>query len=264
MITILTPTFNRAHTLERLFDSLNKQDFYDFEWVIVDDGSSDATGKLVDKFSLQSRFPVRYLYKDNGGKHSAINIGVANSSRPWVFIVDSDDFLPCNAVSSIVDSIKLIDDEFVGIGFRKSTFDGDIVGLPVGHFNEQLVLNPTEAGHVFQGELAYVFRHSTMNQCSFPIIDGEYFVPELYVWNKISDFGKIMYFPRKSIYSFEYLSDGYTKNFSSCLKRNPKGFAVYYIDQVIREANVVFKVKSLVRWAQCQFYIFLKWIDFII
>ncbi len=76
--TVFTPTYNRAHLLENLYNDLKAQtyDFNDFEWLIVDDGSSDSTKELVEKFISENKLNIRYIYKENGGKHTAINLGV--------------------------------------------------------------------------------------------------------------------------------------------------------------------------------------------
>ena len=89
--TVLTPTYNRAHLLERLYRSLCTQTFNDFEWIIVDEGSTDYTKTLVTKWMC--RFPMRYVPKPNGGKHTAVNLGVQEAVGEWILIVDSDDWL---------------------------------------------------------------------------------------------------------------------------------------------------------------------------
>jgi len=91
MFTVLTPTFNRAHTLPRVWESLRAQTFRAFEWVVVDDGSTDATAELVRGWVAQAPFPVRYVRQENRGKHNAVNRGVAESVGEMIVILDSDD-----------------------------------------------------------------------------------------------------------------------------------------------------------------------------
>ena len=98
-ITIFTPAYNRAHLLQRLYDSLLIQTYKNFEWLIVDDGSTDNTKQIVDKFIEENKLQIKYIYKDNGGKHTAINTGVQQAKFDLFLIVDSDDFLPEDAVS---------------------------------------------------------------------------------------------------------------------------------------------------------------------
>lgn len=98
IVTILTPSYNRAHTLNRLYESLEKQSKKDFEWLIVDDGSTDGTRDLVDKIKKDATITIKYIYKNNGGKHTAINEGVKIIETPLTFIVDSDDYLTEDAI----------------------------------------------------------------------------------------------------------------------------------------------------------------------
>jgi len=91
-LTIITPTYNRAVLLERLYGSLKEQSFTDFEWIIVDDGSTDNTKQVVEEFVANNTFCVRYLYKRNGGKHTALNVGIKNALGKYIFIADSDIF----------------------------------------------------------------------------------------------------------------------------------------------------------------------------
>ena len=93
LLTILTPTYNRAGMLPQLYNSLKKQACKDFEWVIVDDGSTDNTQEVVKAWLLGSDFPIRYFYKENGGKHTALNYAVQKIESELTFIVDSDDTL---------------------------------------------------------------------------------------------------------------------------------------------------------------------------
>ena len=98
-ITVFTPAYNRAHTLEKLYRSLQKQTFHNYEWLIVDDGSSDGTGELVKHWQTEENpFPIRYVYQENGGKCRAINHGLELAAGELFFTVDSDDYLLDNAL----------------------------------------------------------------------------------------------------------------------------------------------------------------------
>ena len=100
-ITILTPTYNRGENLKKLYKSLLKQKDNRFEWLIVDDGSTDGTKKIIDEFLMDSKINIKYLYKKNGGKHTALNLGIKEINTDLIFIVDSDDYLNDNAIQSI-------------------------------------------------------------------------------------------------------------------------------------------------------------------
>ena len=100
MITVFTPCYNRAYALQRLFESLQAQGSSDFEWLIVDDGSTDRTDELCRGFARDANFPVRYMRQENSGKHVAINRGAVEARGEWFFIVDSDDFLPPDSIET--------------------------------------------------------------------------------------------------------------------------------------------------------------------
>lgn len=252
MITVLTPTYNRAHTLPALFESLKTQTI-PFEWIIIDDGSTDQTAELVASFQSHAVFPIIYQFQANGGKHSAINHGVTYSREDWIFIVDSDDTLTNDALLSVMQVSSSLSPDILGFAFRRMYADGSVIGKKIDSLSP-IELTPTEASSIFSGDLAYIFRTEILHENPFPIIPGELFVPELYLWNQISDQGKIVYYPNKAIYITEYLEDGYTKNFKSNLKRNPKGFALFYRDQFFREISFIRQCKMAIRYLQCLFY----------
>lgn len=102
LLTIFTPTYNRAHTLSRLYESLRGQTSRDFEWLVIDDGSTDGTYELVSDFIKRGEIPVRYIRKPNGGLYTCYNSAYANISTELCVCVDSDDFMPSDAVSIIV------------------------------------------------------------------------------------------------------------------------------------------------------------------
>ncbi|MDR3347910.1 MAG: glycosyltransferase family 2 protein [Helicobacteraceae bacterium] len=254
VITVLTPSYNRAYILPKLYESLCAQTKQGFEWLIVDDGSIDDTKTYAQQITAQNRLPIRYVYQQNGGKPSAINAGVKSSENEWIFIVDSDDILASDAIETIERSIELYDnDQISGLCFRRMYSSGKLIGENIAE--DILRINPTTAGRLFNGDLAYIFKREAMNANLFPYIENEKFIPELYIWNKISDIGQILFFARKAIYITEYLPDGYTKNFKKNLRQNPKSFRIYYRDQFWREKKPINKIKMLIRYLQCNGYI---------
>lgn len=252
MITILTPTYNRAHTLPVLFKSLKLQTV-PFEWIIVDDGSSDGTTNIINSFKSIATFPIIYTFQPNSGKHSALNSGIKLAKGKWIFIVDSDDALIADALNLVLDTSCTQPLDVLGFVFRRMYSDGNIIGKQVSS-EIPMELTPTEASLLFSGDLAYIFRSKALLDNPFPIIQGEIFVPELYIWNQISDSGKIIYYPDRAIYITEYLDDGYSKNFKRNLKRNPQGFALFYRDQFFRETSPIQKIKNAIRYLQCLIY----------
>lgn len=231
-ITVFTPTYNRAYCLERLYKSLKKQTFKDFEWVVVDDGSTDNTENLIQKFIKEAPFfPIKYYKKENGGKHTAINYGVYKLNSYLTFIVDSDDFLPKDSLENIniiEESIKE-KEKFAGVCGLISHFDGKKIGDSFNDdFKDLTSIEFRQQGG--SGDKAEVFYTDILKKYPFPLFDGEKFVTESIVWNKIAKDGlKLRYF-NKCVYLCEYLDDGLTKAGWSLYAKNPKQWAYYIYD----------------------------------
>lgn len=134
LITVVTPTFNRAHTLHRCYESLSKQTLHDFEWLVIDDGSTDGTAELVAGWQKQASFPIRYLHKQNGGKPSAVNAGIRNAYGKYLAILDSDDAVPENSLELLAKNWATVsefpdaDKYWCVLSLCKNAVTGDIVG----------------------------------------------------------------------------------------------------------------------------------------
>ncbi len=262
MLTILTPAYDRRQTLSRLYHSLLAQERRNFEWLVVDDGSSDGTTEWVRARAPEADFPVRAVRQQNGGKHVAVNTGVQAAEGDWVFIVDSDDWLTPDALGRIEDVLPQARpadgmEPLAGVCFRKAGPDGRLRGRPYAG-QIPLVGTPSQVGRLVRGDLAYVFRRAIMADLPFPVIPGEKFVPELYIWNRIADRGPIHFYLDRAIYRCEYLADGYTRNFQAQLKRNPGGFLLFYATQIGREPHWTGALKAMARSVQCLAYCALK------
>lgn len=255
MISVITPTFNRCHTLGRLFDSLCAQDKgHLFEWVLVDDGSIDGTRQWFEGLDASAGFTRKCVYQVNQGKHVALNTGVSVANGQWCLILDSDDALTDGAMVRLMSDLDGIGDDhaIMGVCYRRQNFDGVMIGKSVR--GGRLEMTPNQAGELFKGDLAYVFRTSALRSNPFPVFHNEKFVPEQLVWNRISDSGKILYYPETAIYLCDYLPDGYSANFKSMLRQNPRGFGWFYADQVRRLPLGLPRLKSMLRLIQCKYY----------
>ena len=222
LITVFTPTYNREQLLSRLFTSLQEQSFKDFEWLIVDDGSTDNTHDVVQKFVEEGIVPIKYVFKRNGGKHRAINEGVKHAKGELFFIVDSDDMLPPDALKRVAEVYQQIkgDRDFGGVAGVDAYPDGRIVGsglpAPVIDCNS---INIRSKYHV-AGDLSEVFRTDVMREFPFPEIEGEKFCPEVLVWNRIARKYKLRYF-NEAIYIAEYQPEGLTARIVEIRMKSP-------------------------------------------
>ena len=221
-ITVFTPTFNRGYLMNKLFHSLNSQTNKHFEWLIVDDGSIDQTGELVETFKEQADFEIRYFYQQNGGKHRAINHGLDLARGELFFIVDSDDSLTDDAIEKIFNNYSGIafDNSFVGIAFNRGfskkrivgeTFEGTYIDCDNLHRAKYNIL----------GDKAEVYRTDILKSIKFPVVDGENFMSEVVLWNEVARRGYKLRWFNDIIYFCDYLEDGLTKNSEKILFNNP-------------------------------------------
>lgn len=261
ILTIFTPTYNRAYTLERLYNSLLHQSSKDFEWLIVDDGSTDNTKELINRFILENKIEINYIWQENGGKHRAINRGVDMALGDYFMIVDSDDYLTYDAVESVMRELKKIStrNDVSGICFRKVNYS---TGVIIGRAFPENASFATTFDIIYNWKIredkAEVFRTKLLHGNPFPEISGERFMTEAYVWNKVA--GKrnsMLYCVNQGIYMCDYLPDGLTANFKNLLKDNPKGFIKYYsslLGYLVVWRHPIEIAKMAIRLCQCFYY----------
>lgn len=240
MISVFTPSYNRGNLLYKLYNSLAVQTNKDFEWIIVDDGSTDNTKEVVESFISDGKVNIRYIYQKNSGKHIAINNGVVKAKGKYFFIVDSDDYITSNALELIYNWFKTINNSemYAGIGGQKIEQDGNLIGKTFDGDYIDCTSLERKKNNIF-GDKAEVFYTDILKKYPFPKIDDERFLPEAYVWNKIAYDGyKIRWFNEPLIVC-EYLDDGLTKNASKLIDNNYKG-QLLYIKDLIKYDNSFF------------------------
>ena len=227
VMSVFTPTYNRAYILPRLYDSLCRQTCNRFEWLIVDDGSCDNTKEVVDEWIREDKITIRYFWQENGGKQRAYNLGVEKSDLDLFLCVDSDDFLSENCVEEILakwEEIKYMSDIAGIIALR-----GDMEGKPLGtYFPENLEYTTTTelyGKYKFRGDMTMAYRTDILKQYPYWIADGEKFIGEGYVWSQIDQKYKLAIIPKLFMYG-EYLPDGYTYSVRKVTKNNPKSYVV--------------------------------------
>lgn len=214
MITVLTPTFNRGGRLQSLWDSLQKQTVKEFEWLVVDDGSTDGTKNLITQLQEKSDFPIRYIYKNNGGKHTALNVGIQTICSELIFIVDSDDCVTDDAVESILKIHKKYrsQNNICGYAFLRAFPDGKINGKKfdvdekIGSYIDVRV-NGDDTG----ADKAEVFKTHCLKEFPFPEYPNEKFLGEDLVWVRMARKYEMVHI-NKAIYVGNYLEDGLTNN----------------------------------------------------
>lgn len=236
MLTIFTPTYNRAYTLPRLYESLLKQSDKNFEWIIVNDGSTDNTKVLIDKWISENQINIRYYEQENQGKPMAHNKGTEQARGEIFTCVDSDDFLTPNAVKIINEKWKKCKENegCTGIVGTCITIDGRPVGTGMVNVRYS-TLQDLYNKYKYKGDTILIFRTDIVKRYKFPKIEGEKFIPETYIYDQIDKEGKLATI-KEGIYVCEYLKDGYTANSANLIKKNPKGY-ILVAEQQLNEAK---------------------------
>lgn len=188
--TVFTPTYNRAHTLARVYDSLRAQTFRDFEWVVVDDGSVDGTAALLAGWAREAAFPVRVFKQPHSGKPAGVNRGVAEARGELFLIADSDDSFVPTALERFAyhwDSIPTRERErFTGV----TSLCCDEAGRRIG---DPFPRDPTDSDSLeiyyrygVRGEKWGFHRTSVLRAFPCPVAEGARHVPEDVVWRAIA------------------------------------------------------------------------------
>lgn len=224
-ICVFTPTYNRSGYLRRIFDCLTKQSFDDFEWLIIDDGSTDDTKEVVESFSNIASFPIRYYFQENGGKQRAINLAVDLCDCPIFFGLDSDDWLVENALEVVAHYFKSImnDDDIAGIiALRGSAVDSPLgTWMPRGLSEVNVWDLYYEYG--FKGDAAQIYKTNLLKRYPYPVVEGEKFISEGIVTYAIAQHYK-MSLVNQVLVLGTYLEGGLTDNSYSLIRQNPLGY----------------------------------------
>ena len=257
MITVLTPSYNRGDLLKNLYQSLREQIFDDFEWIVVDDGSTDSTSEIITHFKEDKKIVIKYIKQSNGGKHTAINAGVKISTGELIIIVDSDDTLP-------KDSLLIINNQYLKI--REDATVGGVCGLMAHHDN--IVIgncNLLPQGNIssidmrfkygFLGDVCEVFKTDVLREFPFPEIYNEKFCPEDLVWNRIAR-KYTLYFFNQVVYYRDYLDGGLTSKIVKIRMKSPIASTICYGEMLDLDIPIKSKIKAAINY--WRFYLCIK------
>lgn len=232
IVTVFTPTYNRAYILPNAYESLKRQTDKRFEWIIVDDGSTDNTKKLVSSWTMENNnFPIKYYFQENCGKHIAINYGVKVAEGILFLILDSDDYLRDDAIEQIINYASEISQEkhYGGVVGNRAHFNSEIIGSTFnGKVKDMTFLEKEKKG--ISGDKAEVFFINVLKQYPFPKIKNEKFCTEALVWNRIAKDGWILRFFNENIYFTEYLEDGLSAKYWKLMYENPIQASIFYVE----------------------------------
>ena len=231
-VTVFTPTYNRGYIINNLYQSLKRQTCKDFEWLVVDDGSTDNTEELFKCWIKEEMsFPIRYFKKENGGKGRAINYGVDRAEGKLFFNVDSDDYLTDDAVEKVIGWEKTIsnDKRFCGVVGNLGTSLDYSPNTPVQEpYRDASLLEryPEYSEHPIDGERAWVFYTEIQKRYKYPEFKGENFITPGIPWNRMAHDGYLVRIFNDIIWVYEYQPDGLSMAGESKNIKNPRGYGL--------------------------------------
>lgn len=235
-ITVFTPTYNRAYIIENLYRSLQRQTYTEFEWLVVDDGSSDETESLFAQWCRESNpFRIRYHKTENGGKCRAINRGLELAQGELFFTVDSDDYLTDDSLEKIIrwnDEVPR-QEKYCGFAGNRGVNPKETPNrLFEGGYHDGTLLDRygdlTQTYGLVDGERAYVFYTDVHRQYLYPEFPGEKFLTEAVTWDLMAHDGYKMRFYNDIIWIWEYKDDGLTKAGYQVFLNNPRGTGLFF------------------------------------
>ncbi|WP_408900765.1 glycosyltransferase family 2 protein [Photobacterium piscicola] len=210
-ISIITPVYNREKEIKVLYESIvdnDKELLLKTEWIIVDDGSVDNIKGVINEFIADDRLVIKYIKKENGGKHTALNVGFSHARGEYITIIDSDDYLLPNGLDIIIKN------SYSSISIFKHAITQS------SDFKKKLYTLDEFLG--IRGDRLFVFKRDILIKYQFPEHQNEKFVTESVVFNKIFYMEKANCF-NYEVVSGEYLPNGLSDSYQKLLKNSPLG-----------------------------------------
>ena len=250
LLTVFTPTYNRRKLLTRCYESLKRQTCNDFEWLIIDDGSTDDTKEYVEKWiSETNEFNIRYIYQNNQGMHGAHNTAYENINTELNTCIDSDDYMPPNAVEKICNFWrKNGSDKYSGIIALDAFENGNIIGTKLPEkFTSSTVFELYSKKEV-KGDKKLIYRTEITKKYPYPIFEGEKYVGLAYKYYKLDEEYEMLLM-NETVCIVEYQIEGSSMNMINQYMRNPKGFSFYRINNMKNPmANSLYKFKENIHY----------------
>ena len=250
LLTIFTPAYNRAHTLPRTYNSLLKQKCKNFIWLIVDDGSTDETADLVHRWQAQDNgFKIRYIYKENGGMHTAHNVAYDNINTELNMCIDSDDCLAENAIEKIYAKWEKVSRKgYAGIIGLDADFKGKVIGKGFPKEMEETTLVGYYASGG-SGDKKLIYRTDVIKEYPpYPTFTGEKYVALAYKYRLIDQDYKLAVL-NDVLCNVEYQPDGSSATMWKQYINNPKGFAFW------RKVCMKYPMSKKRFWIDCIHYV---------
>jgi glycosyltransferase involved in cell wall biosynthesis len=253
-ITVFTTTYNRAHTLPFVYESLLRQTSNDFEWLVVDDGSSDETKVLVSEWILLNKITIRYIKQTNMGMVAGHNTAHQNIHTELNVCIDSDDYMPDNGVEIILSEwLENKNDNLMGLVALDSYKSGEIIGTKLPENVKSATFSELLHKHKIRGDKKYVLRTDLIKKhLPYPYIKGEKFPAPSYLYLILEQKYKFL-LVNQIICIVEYLPDGNSMNKLKQYKESPNAFAIYRIAKMNFAYNYRDKFRNAVHYIASKF-----------
>ena len=251
IITVFTPTYNRAYTLHKCYQSLKRQTNKDFKWLIIDDGSTDNTKELVESWIKEKNdFEIKYIYQKNQGMHGAHNTAYENIDTEINVCIDSDDYMPDDAVEKINNNwIKIRENNKIsGMAGLDSYENGEIIGSKFPSELKQSSLFNFYYNLKISGDKKLVYRTELIKKNPYPIFEGEKYVGLAYKYYKLDEKYELALM-NEVLCIVEYMEDGSSKNMFTQYIRSPKGWCFYRVENLkLSNTSIKFKFKQCIHY----------------
>ncbi len=226
-LTVFTPTYNRAYCIHQCYESLKRQTCKDFIWLIIDDGSTDNTKGIVKGWIDENIIQIKYHWQDNQGMHGAHNTAYDLIDTELNVCIDSDDYMPDDAVEKIIDIWKKYgSNEVSGIIALDANHKNEIIGTRLPQHIKRSTLFDLYTKYGVTGDKKLVYRTELTKQYPYPLFENERYVGLAYKYHMI-DKQYEMILMNEIICCVEYLEDGSSRNMLHQYRKNPRGFAFY-------------------------------------
>jgi glycosyltransferase involved in cell wall biosynthesis len=249
-LTIFTPTFNRAHLLPRLYESLRRQSAEDFCWLIVDDGSSDDTRELVRRWMVEGVVPIDYVFKTNGGMHTAHNVAYGLIQTEINICIDSDDEVPADAVEKIIASWRDVahDPTVCGLVGLDEDAGGNRIGTALPPDGTRATLTELYGKYRVRGDKKLVYRSSVTREAPrYPEYEGEKLVPLGWLYTQI-DRKYDLVCVNTVFVRVDYQPDGSSATIIRQYFQSPRGFRDARAVSIRYGAGLGFRLRNVIHY----------------
>jgi glycosyltransferase involved in cell wall biosynthesis len=255
MLTVFTPSYNRAYCLHNCYESLKRQTNKDFIWLIIDDGSSDHTQELVTSWIKENIILIKYCKQDNQGMHGAHNTAYDLIDTELNICIDSDDYMPDDAVEKIITFWKENGREDIGgiVGLDCNN-NGELIGTELPKDIKTSTLFNLYHKYRVKGDKKLVYQTKLTKKYPYPIYQNEKLVPLSYKYFMLDQECELLLM-NEPLCCVEYLPDGSSRNILKQYKISPKGFRFYRIEMMkLPNAPLLFKFKHAIHYVSCSIF----------